>query len=52
MYSYMPYFLYIAAMLWCSEDEEFFDVDFYVCGPSVICLWRGACFDCLDLLVL
>jgi hypothetical protein len=29
MYSHLPYFLYIAAMLYCSEDEEFFDEDFF-----------------------
>jgi hypothetical protein len=29
MYSHMSYFLYIAAMLCCSEDEEFFDEDFF-----------------------
>jgi hypothetical protein len=25
MYSNLPYFLHIAAILCCSEDEEFFD---------------------------
>jgi hypothetical protein len=29
MYSYFPYFLYIAAMLYSSEDEEFFEEDFF-----------------------
>jgi hypothetical protein len=29
MYSHLPYFLYIAAMLYCSEDEEYFDEDFF-----------------------
>jgi hypothetical protein len=29
MYSHLPYFLYIATMLCCSEDEEFFDEDFF-----------------------
>jgi hypothetical protein len=29
MYSHFPYFLYIAAMLRYSEDEEFFDEDFF-----------------------
>jgi hypothetical protein len=29
MYSHLPYFLYIAAMLCCLEDEEFFDEDFF-----------------------
>jgi hypothetical protein len=28
MYSHLPYFLYIAAMLCCSEDEEYVDEDF------------------------
>jgi hypothetical protein len=27
MYSHLPYFLYITAMLCCSEDEEYFDED-------------------------
>jgi hypothetical protein len=29
MYSNLPYFLHIAAMLCCSEAEEFFDEDFF-----------------------
>jgi hypothetical protein len=29
MYSHLPYSLYVAAMLYCSEDEEFFDEDFF-----------------------
>jgi hypothetical protein len=29
VYSYLSYFLYIAAMFCCSEDEEFFDEDFF-----------------------
>jgi hypothetical protein len=29
MYSHLPYFLYIAAMLCCSEDEEYDDEDFF-----------------------
>jgi hypothetical protein len=29
MYSHFLYFLYIVAMLCCSEDEEFFDEDFF-----------------------
>jgi hypothetical protein len=29
MYSHLPYFLHIVAMLYCSEDEEFFDEDFF-----------------------
>jgi hypothetical protein len=29
MYSQLPYFLYIATMLCHSEDEEYFDEDFF-----------------------
>jgi hypothetical protein len=29
MYSHLPYFLYIVAMLYCSEDEEYIDEDFF-----------------------
>jgi hypothetical protein len=29
MYSQLPYFLYIVAMLCCLEDEELFDEDFF-----------------------
>jgi hypothetical protein len=29
MYSHLPYFLHIAAMLYCLEDEEYFDEDFF-----------------------
>jgi hypothetical protein len=29
MYSDLPYFLYIAAMPYCSEDEELIDEDFF-----------------------
>jgi hypothetical protein len=29
MYSDLSYFLYITIMLYCSEDEEFFDEDFF-----------------------
>jgi hypothetical protein len=29
MYSHLLYFLYIAAMLYYSEDEEFFDEEFF-----------------------
>jgi hypothetical protein len=29
MYSHFPYFLHIAAMICCSEDEEYFDEDFF-----------------------
>jgi hypothetical protein len=29
MYSRLPYFLYIAAMICCSEDEEYFDEDLF-----------------------
>jgi hypothetical protein len=29
MYSHLPYFLHITAMLYCSEDEEYFDEDLF-----------------------
>jgi hypothetical protein len=29
MYSHLPYFLYIAAMICCSEEEEYFDEDLF-----------------------
>jgi hypothetical protein len=29
MYSHLSYFLYIAAMFCCSEDEEYVDEDFF-----------------------
>jgi hypothetical protein len=29
MYSHLPYFLHIAAMICCLEDEEYFDEDFF-----------------------
>jgi hypothetical protein len=29
MYSHLPYFLYVAAMLCGSEDEEYIDEDFF-----------------------
>jgi hypothetical protein len=29
MYSHLPYLMYIAGMLYSSEDEEFFDEDFF-----------------------
>jgi hypothetical protein len=29
IYSHLPYFLHIAAMICCSEDEEYFDEDFF-----------------------
>jgi hypothetical protein len=28
-YSHLPYFLYISTMLCSTEDEEFFDEDFF-----------------------
>jgi hypothetical protein len=39
MYSHLPHFLYIAAMLCCSKDEEFFDEDFFldVWAQSSVC---------------
>jgi hypothetical protein len=46
MYSLLPYFLHIAAMLCYSEDEEFCDEGFfYVCEPLVICLWQDGVFS-------
>jgi hypothetical protein len=29
MYTHLPYFLHIAAMLCCSGDEEYFDEDIF-----------------------
>jgi hypothetical protein len=29
MQTHLPYFLYLAAMLYCSEDEEVFDDYFF-----------------------
>jgi hypothetical protein len=29
MYSQLPYFLHIVAMICCSEDEGYFDEDFF-----------------------
>jgi hypothetical protein len=29
IYSHLLYFMYIAAMLYCSEDKDFFDEDFF-----------------------
>jgi hypothetical protein len=29
MYSYLPYFLHIAATLCCLEDKEYFDEDLF-----------------------
>jgi hypothetical protein len=29
IYSHLSYFLFIATMLYCSEDEELFDEDFF-----------------------
>jgi hypothetical protein len=49
----LPIFSIFAAMLYCSEDEEFIDEDFFqACGPPVFCLWHGVLFCYLDLLVL
>jgi hypothetical protein len=40
MYPYLPNFLYIAAMFYCSEVEELFDEDFFLaCEPPIYCLW-------------
>jgi hypothetical protein len=29
MYPHLPYFLHIAVMICCSEDDEYFDEDFF-----------------------
>jgi hypothetical protein len=29
LFSHLPYFLHIAAMIYYSEDEEYFDEDFF-----------------------
>jgi hypothetical protein len=29
MYSHLPYSLHIAAIFYCSEDEEYIDEDFF-----------------------
>jgi hypothetical protein len=29
MYSHLPYFLHVAAMICCPEDEEYIDEDFF-----------------------
>jgi hypothetical protein len=49
MYSHLPYFLYIAAMLCCSEDEEYFDEDFFsACEtPGHLPVARWCLFRCL-----
>jgi hypothetical protein len=39
MYSHLPYFLYIAAMLYCSEDEEM-KTSSRRAEPPVNCLWQ------------
>jgi hypothetical protein len=45
MYSHLPYFLHIAAMICCSEDEEYFDEDFFYAKPLVICQWQDGVFS-------
>jgi hypothetical protein len=41
IYSHLPYFLYIAAMLYCSGDEEYFmKTSSRRAKPSVIFLWQ------------
>jgi hypothetical protein len=49
MYSHLPHFLYIAAMLCCSEDEEYIDKDFfYACEtPGHLPVARWCPFRCL-----
>jgi hypothetical protein len=29
LYAHLPYFLHIVALLYCSEDEEYFDEDLF-----------------------
>jgi hypothetical protein len=49
MYSHLPYFLYIAAMLYCSEDVDYFDEDFFqVCDTrGHLPMARWCPFRCL-----
>jgi hypothetical protein len=49
MDSHLPYFLYIAGMLSCSEDEEYFDEDFFwACEtPGHLPVARWCPFHCL-----
>jgi hypothetical protein len=51
MYSHLPYFLYIAAMLCHSEDEEYGDEDlFWACKtPGHLPMARRCPFRYLDL---
>jgi hypothetical protein len=51
MYSHLPYFLYIAAMLCCSEDEEYIDEDFFLAcrSPGQLPVARWCPFCCLVL---
>jgi hypothetical protein len=49
MYSHKPYFLYIAAMLCCLEDEKYFDEDFFLAceTPGYLPVARWCSFRCL-----
>jgi hypothetical protein len=49
MYSHLPYFLYIAAMLCRSEDEEYFDEDVFKASktPGHLPMARWCLFHCL-----
>jgi hypothetical protein len=50
MYSHLPHFLHIAAMLCCSENEEYFDEYFYACEtPGQLLVARWCPFHCLVL---
>jgi hypothetical protein len=51
MYSHLPYSLYIAAMLCCSEDEEYVDEDFFWASetPGHLPMARWCPFRCLVL---
>jgi hypothetical protein len=51
MYSHLPYCLYIAAMICCSENEEYVDEDFFwACEtPDQLSVVRWCPFLCLIL---
>jgi hypothetical protein len=46
MYSHLPYFLYIVAML-CSSDDKYIDEDFFYSGHLPVVRWYP--FYCLVL---
>jgi hypothetical protein len=51
MYSHLPYSLYIAAMFYCSEDEEYIDENFFFAckTPGQLPVARCGPFCCLVL---